>query len=37
MLLQRVSSTKETFEKPIDSVIIVKIDKLIFENSEIDI
>ena len=30
-------ATKETFEKPIDSVIIAKIDKLIFENSEIDI
>ena len=30
-------ATKETFEKPIDSVIIDKIDKLIFENSEIDI
>ncbi|MCL4417589.1 MAG: EutN/CcmL family microcompartment protein [Actinobacteria bacterium] len=28
-------ATKETFEKPIDSVIIAKIDKLIFENSEI--
>lgn len=30
-------ATKETFEKPIDSVIIAKINKLIFENIEVDI
>jgi len=30
-------ATKETLEKPIDSVIIAKIDKLIFKDREIDI
>ena len=30
-------ATSETFEKPIDSVIIAKIDKLIFEDREIDL
>ena len=30
-------ATKQTYEKPIDSVIIAKIDKLIFKDSEIDL
>jgi len=30
-------ATKETYEKPIDSVIIAKIDKLIFSDSEIEL
>ena len=30
-------ATDETFERPIDSVIIAKIDKLIFEDRELDI
>ncbi|MCL5071629.1 MAG: EutN/CcmL family microcompartment protein [Actinobacteria bacterium] len=30
-------ATVETFEKPIDSVIIAKIDKLIFEDTEVDL
>ena len=30
-------ATEETFEKPIDSVIIAKIDKLIFEDKELDL
>jgi len=30
-------ATDETYEKPIDSVIIAKIDKLIFEDREIDL
>lgn len=30
-------ATKETYEKPIDSVIIAKIDKLIFSDREIEL
>ena len=30
-------ATKQTYEKPIDSVIIAKIDKLIFKDREIDL
>lgn len=30
-------ATDETYEKPIDSVIIAKIEKLIFEDREIDL
>ena len=30
-------ATKETHEKPIDSVIIATIDKLIFKDSEVDL
>lgn len=30
-------ATKETYEKPIDSVIIAKIHKLIFKDRELDI
>lgn len=30
-------ATEDTFEKPIDSVIIAKMEKLIFEDKEIDI
>lgn len=30
-------ATDQTYEKPIDSVIIAKIDKLIFKDSELDL
>ena len=30
-------ATKETYEKPIDSIIIAKINKIIFEDREVDL